>query len=476
MTPKLAKGGKHIGTSFKGVFAYLNHDKRSQGQEVSNTSDRVEWSEFRNLPTENSELAWRIMAATARNQDEIKRQAGQSVAGNKSAKSVFHYSLGWHPDEAAGLSKAEMVRAADESVRALNAEGYQAVYIAHNDTAHPHVHVVINRVNLQNGKMLDLWKSKENLSRWAESYERERGHIWCPQRVENNKQRDLGEKFSAAKDSPWHHHDQAQALGHGNDNAPNIEALKAAEKAKDAYLSEFGAKMHARHSAEWKAYSRDYQDGKRAIFRREKGRPTPFQTAAANVKADFKPLRSQLGKQQWRDMKDFERREKRLLGKLENAIAAASAAKKLGREEGGAQASLFNLLTSSRSRKAELEKLHRAQWRELNAQQSAEIGAAIAKVKSDQQSALASHRALFANRRQLLKDTQDAQKADLQRKWQTRHEKRARAFEVIRKQEGLRKTEKRAPTATRGQMRAEFNRKARAGRKRKGRVRKRTNE
>ena len=121
MTPKASQGGRATGTSFKGVFQYLQHDKRQEGETVRDTTDRVDWQEFRNLMTDDSETAWRIMAATSRQQDELKRQAGQSLVGNKSDKVVFHYSLGWHPDEKDGLTKDEMLRAADESIKALGA-------------------------------------------------------------------------------------------------------------------------------------------------------------------------------------------------------------------------------------------------------------------------------------------------------------------------------------------------------------------
>ena len=158
MTPKAPSDGRATGTSFKGTFQYLLHDKRLEGEEIRTTTERVDWAEFRNLTTDDPQMAWRIMAATASQQDALKRNAGGSVAGNKSDKVVFHYSLGWHPDEKAGLTKTEMLRAADESIRVLGAEGYQAAIIAHNDTQHPHVHVVLNRVNPENGRMLDLWK------------------------------------------------------------------------------------------------------------------------------------------------------------------------------------------------------------------------------------------------------------------------------------------------------------------------------
>ena len=192
MTPKAPKDGRATGKSFKGVFAYLSHDKTPEGEAHQTSKERVEWMSFNNLAVDDPDSAWRVMAATAKMQDEIKRNAGQSVAGNKSDQAVFHYSLAWHPDEKDGLSQPEMLRAANESLMALGATNHQSAIIAHNDTDHPHVHVVVNRVSTENGKMLDLWKYQENLSKWAMSYEQSRGQIYCDQRVENWKKRDEG--------------------------------------------------------------------------------------------------------------------------------------------------------------------------------------------------------------------------------------------------------------------------------------------
>jgi hypothetical protein len=128
-----------------GVGSYLQHDKTLDGETHQTSAERVEWMAFNNLAVDHPDAAWRVMAATARQQDDIKRRAGQSVAGNKSDQVVFHYSLAWHPDEKSGLSQAEMIRAANESLTALGARGHQSAIIAHNDTAHPHVHVVVKR-------------------------------------------------------------------------------------------------------------------------------------------------------------------------------------------------------------------------------------------------------------------------------------------------------------------------------------------
>lgn len=69
MVPRIPRTkGKGVGTSFKGTAAYLLHD---EGQ--AQTSDRVLWTDTRNLATDNPDQAWRVMAATAMDSDRLKR-------------------------------------------------------------------------------------------------------------------------------------------------------------------------------------------------------------------------------------------------------------------------------------------------------------------------------------------------------------------------------------------------------------------
>ena len=113
---------------------------------------------------------------------------------------MCHYSLSWGKDEKPNLQ--EMGRAVTESLEKMGLADRQAVMIAHRDTEHPHVHVVVNRVSVEDGRAAKLGNSYLKLSRWAERYEREQGRIRCPQRVENNAGRDRGEWVRCASMKP----------------------------------------------------------------------------------------------------------------------------------------------------------------------------------------------------------------------------------------------------------------------------------
>ena len=118
--------------------------------------------------------------------------SGGARGGRKLARPVLHYSLSWAQDETP--DKREMSRAVDRSLEALGLEGHEALIVAHEDTQHPHVHVIANRVDPETGKAATLGNSKLRLSRWAEGYEREQGRIRCERRVENNERRRAGQE------------------------------------------------------------------------------------------------------------------------------------------------------------------------------------------------------------------------------------------------------------------------------------------
>ena len=85
------------------------------------------------------------MAATAKAAPDLKRLAGGSRGGRKLGNPVLHYSLSWARGETP--DRREMSRAVDGSL-----EGHEALIVAHDDTRHPHVHVVANRVDPETGK------------------------------------------------------------------------------------------------------------------------------------------------------------------------------------------------------------------------------------------------------------------------------------------------------------------------------------
>jgi hypothetical protein len=180
MIPKVTAKG----TSFKGAAAYYLHDKQAD------TSERVAFTHTENLPTSNPDLAWKIMAHTADNQQAIKRASGQVATGRKLKQSVYAYSLSWEPGETP--DQATMIEAGRQTIKALGLDGHQVLMVAHNDEPHPHIHLIVNRVHPETGIAAKHSNDHLRLSEWAEAFEMAQGQIKCEQRVENNRARREG--------------------------------------------------------------------------------------------------------------------------------------------------------------------------------------------------------------------------------------------------------------------------------------------
>lgn len=174
MVPRVAKKGK----SFKGAGLYYLHDKKAS------TAERVAFTHTENLPTDDAELALKVMAYTALSQDHLKAQSGVKATGRKLVNSVYCYSLSWAPDEQP--TREDMIAAAKETLNVLGLTEHEALLVAHNDEPHPHIHVIANRVDPTTGLAAKLSKDHLDLSKWAEEYERSRGKILCDERVANN--------------------------------------------------------------------------------------------------------------------------------------------------------------------------------------------------------------------------------------------------------------------------------------------------
>ena len=189
---------KGLGASFKGLGLYLLNPKRGEGT----VAERVGFTLCQNLATNDPDTAWRLMAETAIRRDQIKMAAGGSKAGRRPAegefKPVFHYALSWHPDQRP--DEAEMQAAALASIKALKMEGHEALIVQHIDQDHAHVHIVLNRVDPETGKLNTLSNGFRKLDRWAAEYERETGEIVSLNREEKHRAIDEGRRPAPAND------------------------------------------------------------------------------------------------------------------------------------------------------------------------------------------------------------------------------------------------------------------------------------
>ena len=160
MVPTIHKPGRGLA----GLLAYVTHDTDNR-----ETADRVEWTAAVNLPVDDVATCGRIMAATVRDADHLKAAAGISTRGRKLRKPYEHITLSWAPTEPRP-TRAQMRDAADEALDARGYRGCHAFLACHTDRDHPHVHIVVCRIDPSTGQARKPTHARK-LQRWAENYE-----------------------------------------------------------------------------------------------------------------------------------------------------------------------------------------------------------------------------------------------------------------------------------------------------------------
>lgn len=129
------------GRGFAGLARYLETGR------TGNDPDRVDWIEARNLPTTDPETASLLMRATAARSDRTE-------------KPVYHIALSFDPKDA--VDRATMVRVVDRLLSDLGLQQHQVLIVAHGDTNHPHLHLMINRVHPETFR---AWDPKHDFAR-----------------------------------------------------------------------------------------------------------------------------------------------------------------------------------------------------------------------------------------------------------------------------------------------------------------------
>lgn len=411
MTPKLVGFGK----SFKGLGLYVLHDP-----DRAQSADRVAWTETRNLGTQDGDLAWRVMAATAMNQAALKRQAGIPNTGRKSKQYVAHLILSWHADEAPELTRDEMMRAANGALKAIGADQHQVLVAAHTDKQ-PHLHLVINRVSPTDGRMLNPSHPKLKLSAWAEAYERERGKIYCPARVANNAARRRGEFTRDKKHVPRHIYE----LEAGNDNRKGFEAERKKQRALDAALARRRRERQSRRQTQWADLHARRQQ---SITHIKDDNRRQIQQMEAATRERYRPQWLALHHAQREALDQFDRREGNLLGRLQNALQGLTVR---GARPRDVLSEAYSSIASAGQRRARLLQQQEAEQQQLERTQRREETTQRRALLRTQRDRLVDRRVLFMAERATLILTHDMEDAADRLAWKKRRDERQRAYEAL---------------------------------------------
>ncbi len=148
-----------IRQSFGGTARYL--ERGHQGREVD-SQDRVDWVTSRNLiGTEDPKVAAALMDATADRNRRVQEPA-------------YHVKVAFAVDDGPRLGRNRMEAIADDLIRRMQLEQHEVLIVAHKDTDHPHMHLLVNRVHPEHGK---AWDRYRDFRRWEKAArELERGY------------------------------------------------------------------------------------------------------------------------------------------------------------------------------------------------------------------------------------------------------------------------------------------------------------
>lgn len=268
------------GGSFRGAGQYYLHDKAADASIEKalkpQSAERVWFTETRNCMNQDPFRALDEMWGVAADQQYLKMQAGVSRGGRVCAEPVKTIAMSWHKDDAP--SPEHMIESADKFLKHMGWDGHQAIYAGHNDTDHRHVHIILNRVNPDNGRTLDDYREQKRAQEWALQYEREHGQVRCDLR-EANAAREQGKGREAANDHlphnvimltrPLEQQFAADELQRAGRDAEAREQLKVEQRQERKQFFADGAKLfkatrvaaykevREEFKAEWRDYYRD---------------------------------------------------------------------------------------------------------------------------------------------------------------------------------------------------------------------------
>ncbi|HLR27019.1 MAG TPA: relaxase/mobilization nuclease domain-containing protein [Fodinibius sp.] len=136
------------GGSFRGLSNYLEAEQK------------MEWKETRNLPGRNREEDLRLM-------DEVARMS-------RAEQPVYHLSLNYA--DADTPTRAQMIADGDQVLEELGLGGHQTMMVAHRDTGHRHLHLMVNRVHPDKTRAWNTWRDRTRIKDILGELEQQRGY------------------------------------------------------------------------------------------------------------------------------------------------------------------------------------------------------------------------------------------------------------------------------------------------------------
>jgi Ti-type conjugative transfer relaxase TraA len=175
-----------VGKGMTGLSQYVlgegrgaDNDNIAPGQET-----RVAWIGGQNFgfaidTRDRADLATRIMEFDALNQASRTKRC---------EKDALHLTLAWRVGEEP--SREEMESAARSALKAIGMGNAKAIWAAHRDEQHAHLHIAASKIDPDTNRAYNLKSDYLKLSKWALQYEREHGGVVCLRREGANELRE----------------------------------------------------------------------------------------------------------------------------------------------------------------------------------------------------------------------------------------------------------------------------------------------
>lgn len=428
------------GHSFKGLHAYCAHDQGSGA-----TAERVDWTETRNLGTDDPAQAWKVMAATAKSQNELKRAAGIRAGRHAKEGAVMHVVIAFDKDEP--RDRDTMIGAADELLSHLGvdpkkmrgkskpkrkqfADEHQVVMYAHNDTENPHIHLMVNTVHPEHGVKLPSSNDQLKAQKWALKFSKRHGTDHkTPAREENAKMREDGEYVKGQRRKSRNVYEQEKALAQpANDNGQK-EAVQSAQRKKDAALALRGRSMATMHKRALETLIGNHEERKAALGRALKKETNKLK---AQIREEYRPKWRDLKKRQQAERRTFDSLETSFFGKASNMAKALKATVRDVQDGStGFITRTFKVLTNAGERKAYLERAQQRQRATLGREQAERLKSGAEALTATHSKRMAAVRSnLMQERGQLLK-RQEIERARLKEQWKERNAERKAAYKGV---------------------------------------------
>ncbi len=440
------------GTSFNGLMAYLMHDA-----DHATTSERVAWTQTHNLVTDDPELGWKTMAATALSQADLKAEAGIKNTGRKSDKHVMHYTLSWHDEERKDLTRDEMIQAAlasmtyigthegerlgknkktgkiKEAIRTQYADEHQSVIVCHEESGKsPHVHIMLNRVNPTTGVFLPDSMDYEKLSAWALEYRQAQGKDhYCPQRQKNAAKRAQGLMTSHRRKSRTAYESEQEHAA--ADPESRKKAFLELQRRRAGALMAKKSEMKKRHTDAMRKIENEHmqaeRDGRSLTAER-------IRTEKAKIRAGFAPKIDALTDRQQGEMQAFDDAKQTARGRVRNAWEALKTKQwmtEIRTRPLHATTKAFKLAFDSGLQQRDIEKHHRKETRALGGDRQRAERAAAREQRTQHHAGIEEQRQDYAKQRNDLILTQDMDRAKLRAEWhQLQQDRQVTAIEDAR--------------------------------------------